>query len=132
MNLLLPPCLFILLEMLRARGPYRRKYDSANTIAAVSAVKEGIMSFREAAAKYAVPKTTIHDRVKGKVEVCIRRSGPASVLTQAEEQLLMDHILACGKIGYPLSKKDVKLLVKTIITEDGRENPFTESMPGTV
>jgi len=111
------------------RGPYRGNYDLSNVQLAVEAVQNG-MSFRAAAERYKVPKTTICDRVKGKVKIDVKRSGPGSVLTPAEEELLAKHILSCGRIGYPLNKKNVKLLVKTIVIEDGRPNPFTDSLPG--
>ena len=48
-------------------------------------VRDRCMSVREPAAKWEVTKTSLHDRVSGKVEFD-RRSGPSSVLTKAEKK----------------------------------------------
>ena len=117
-------CVFELVEM-----PKYREYNSENVRAAVAAV-EGGMSFRKAAKMYGIPKTTIHDRVAGRIALTTTRSGPPTILTPAEEDQLVNHIIKCGKVGYPLSKTDVKLVVKHILDEDKRPNPFPENKPG--
>jgi len=117
----------MLLQMIR--GPYRTKYVPAQMTQALSAVAGG-MGVKTASRKFGIPKTSLLDRVKGRVNVEILRSGPPAVLTEAEEKVLVQHVINCGKMGYPLDKKDLKRLVCDIILEDGRPNPFKENRPG--
>ena len=84
---------------------------------ALEAVQQG-MSIREAAARFAVPKSTLGDRASGRVthgDV----SGPQKYLTTAEERELGRFLIRCASIGYPKSRYDVISLVQSIIDEKG-------------
>ena len=50
------------------KGKYQQ-YDTGSLPAAVAAVKNGSMSIRKAAVEYDVPRSTLADRVSGKVAV---------------------------------------------------------------
>ena len=50
------------------------------------------LSVREAASKWRIPKSTLHDRLNGRIEVD-RRSGPPTVLTKVEETRIADWLI---------------------------------------
>ena len=67
--------------------------------------------------------------MKGKttVSACL---GCPTVLTEGEEQYIVNYILHMASIGYPLTIDQVKAEVSVIIKEDGCLNPFTDDKPG--
>ena len=71
-------------------------------------------SLRQAAEAYEVPKSTLHDRITGKVPFN-KKSGPAKYLTDAEEAELVNFIVECAKVGYARSRKDVLTLVQAVL-----------------
>ena len=93
---------------------------------AVGEVQEGSLSVREAAAKYSIPKGTIHDHASSKVKQG-SRPGPAPVLTEDEEEELVKWIIKMAEVGYGQCKQQVCIMVKD---KNGRLNPFTDNLPG--
>lgn len=78
---------------------------------ALMAVAEG-SSVRRAAEEYGVPRSTLHDRVNGRV-IHGSKSGPRKYLTSLEEEQLVAHLKNCASIGYGKSRKETsKLLLK--------------------
>ena len=61
------------------------------------------MSVRKAAETYGVPKSTLGDRVSGKVDLDAK-PGPTSYLTTFEEEELASFLIRCAKIGYPRNR----------------------------
>jgi hypothetical protein len=57
-----------------------------------------------------------------------RKRGAAPILTEAEEQQLVQYIIAIQDLGFLLSISQVKLKV-AMITQ-GRDTPFTNGIPG--
>ena len=82
---------------------------------AVAAVNEG-MSVRRASYEFDVPKSTLQDRLSGKVGVDAR-SGPERYLTDDEEKKLVKFLIGCSKVGYSRSKKQVLVLVSAIVAK---------------
>ena len=66
-------------------------------------VKEGRLSVQRAAELYNVPKSTLSDRVSGRVEFG-SHSGPARYLTDEEEEELVNFICGCASMGYAKTK----------------------------
>ena len=95
---------------------------------AVQRIKEEGLSYRKAAAQYGIPRSTLYDHVTGKA-VSSKR-GPPTVLTTAEEQMLVDWALHMADIGYGHTREQLCATVKEILDKDGRENPFTDNYPG--
>ena len=91
-------------------------------------MKEERMSFREAALAYGIPKSTLHDHYLGKVKGTKR--GPATVLSEAEESMLVEWALEMAKIGYGRTREQISEMVKRLLDKDGRLNPFVENRPG--
>ena len=88
-------------------------------LGALKAVKDGAMGCNRAATEFGVPKTTLKDRLSGRVaHGC--KSGRAPYLTHAEEQELYDWLVLSASIGYPKSRDDVIGIVrKTLHKKEG-------------
>lgn len=69
---------------------------------AMAAVKDQGFSVRRAAEEYATLKSTLHDRVSGRVlaGVC---SGPPKYLTDEEEAELERYLTHCSSVGFARS-----------------------------
>ena len=106
----------------------RLQYDSKIMGLALSQVKSG-MSIQKAAKLYGVPRSTLGDKVRGVVPE-VGKSGPGTVLTSWEEDMLVNHIKAMAAVGLPLTKKDLLHEVKRLLDEDNRETKFTNNLPG--
>ena len=84
---------------------------------AIEAVKGG-MSVLRASTLYDVPRTTLQDRVKGRVKHG-NKPGPTTYLTTAEEEELASFLMEVSKVGYGKTRKEVKLLVEAVAREKG-------------
>ena len=85
---------------------------------AYDAVTKRGLSVRRASEEYRVPRSTLHDRISGKVQFGAR-SGPPAYLTQQEENELEDFICNCAKIGYARTRLQVIALVQHVTKEKG-------------
>uniref|UniRef100_A0A1X7USJ4 HTH CENPB-type domain-containing protein n=1 Tax=Amphimedon queenslandica TaxID=400682 RepID=A0A1X7USJ4_AMPQE len=52
------------------------------------------------------------------------RSGPATLLTENEEELVV-LLTNCAALGYPRSRKDVLPMVQTILVQTGHNGPIS-------
>ena len=68
---------------------------------------------------YRVPKSTLHDRISGKV-IHWTCSGPERYLTDTEESSLVKFLHKCCSIGFARSKKQVMPLVNEIVQKIGK------------
>ena len=88
-------------------------YSSVNMEKAYEAVAAGKMCVQKAAEEYGVPKSTLHDRVSGKVALNAR-SGRKKLLTDEEEASLIEFLVRCASIGYAKSRSDVLAIAQQI------------------
>ena len=95
-----------------ARGAYRT-WENVSMQNALKAVDKG-ESIRRAAELYNVPRSTLYDRVSGKV-MHGARSGPQPYLSVEEEEELTNFLLETAKIGYAHTRKQVIALVQQSI-----------------
>jgi len=77
---------------------------------ALKAVAEG-MGVNRADMEYGVPRTTLKDRVAGRVQHGCK-SGTSPYLTPEEEQELVDYLITCSNIGYPKKRDEVIGIVR--------------------
>ena len=89
---------------------------------AVNAVINNGMSVRRAAMDYDVPKSTLGDRVSGRV-IPGSYSGPRKLLSEEEE-------LVVFAIGYPKSRKDLLTLAQRIIETKGIQHQISNGWWG--
>ncbi|XP_052798487.1 uncharacterized protein LOC128230336 [Mya arenaria] len=110
------------------RGPYRL-YDVDCLTQAYIAVKEKGMSIRKAALSYDVPKTTLIDRLSGRVGIDVVRSGPVTLLSLEQEALLTKHIQTMAEVGYGYSRQETIDLASDYAVSLGlrsKQNPLTD------
>ena len=108
----------------------RKQYTPDQAEGALEDVSCG-MSVKQAAKKWSVPRSTLQDLKIGKYHP-MSRPGPATILTDEEELLLVQWITELARRGVPLSKENLLDSVQSIVISDGRLNPFSEGRPGKV
>ena len=84
---------------------------------ALMAVANG-SSVRRAAEEHGVPRSTLHDRVNGRVTHGAK-SGPRKYFTTLEEDQLVAHFQNCASIGYGKSRKETLALVQVVVEKKG-------------
>lgn len=112
---------------MNARGTRDDRYkvwDKQSIQHAIEAVVEEGMSIRRAALRYGIPKSTLGDRVSGRV-LPGKKSGPPTLLTEKEEEELEHFLFHCSNIGYGKSRKDVMTLVDRYLQYRGLNNPVS-------
>lgn len=106
----------------------RENFCQLNITAAVNAVLNDGLSKKAAAKKFGISRSTLQFRLKnlnGK-----KTCGPATVLSDKEEELLQTWIVESCKKGFPRRKKDLQISVKQFLDINNRLTPFKNNMPG--
>ncbi|CAH0718999.1 unnamed protein product, partial [Brenthis ino] len=89
------------------------------------------MGIREACRIYGVPKTTVHDRISGKVANNKKpKVGPDPILGREGEEKLKTWVLDMAKCGFPINKKELLESVANIVRDTNIKNPFKDGVPG--
>ena len=85
---------------------------------AVREIAEGNMTVRKAAVTYGIPKSTLHDHVKGKVQLGAG-VGAQRYLTdeEEEEEVLVRWLEGCAKVGCAKSISEVRAVVGAIVAK---------------
>lgn len=105
----------------------RGEWESGDLEMAIREVQDGSLSVRRAAEKYSIPKSTVHDHIRGRP---VSRPGPSPVLNKEEENELVDWIIKMAEIGYGQCKLQVCRMVKKMLDQNGRSSPFPDNLPG--
>jgi len=100
----------------KKRGRYS-SYDREALDNAINAVETEAMGIREASLHFGVPKATLCDKVGGKAQGNI---GRPTVLSVDEEAVLVQRLIVMGEWGYPLTPKDLCMLVKDYLDAAGK------------
>ena len=77
-----------------------------------SVLSDGL-SVRRAAMEFNIPRTTLGDRVSGKVQDG-SRSGRVRYLSDSEESELVQFLISCANVGYPRKRSEVIAMVQQI------------------
>ena len=94
------------------------------------------MSRRAAAVRYGVSRTTIKRYLEFVPTVDAARvaqkspRGHPTILTNAEEELIVTAVVASGEYGFGRDKVDILSIVQDFVTTMGRPNPFKNGKPG--
>lgn len=89
------------------------------------------MSTSKASQMYHVPRTTLRNKCSGKSpELSIGHSGTISVLGEEMETMLVQWILSCAKMGFPVGREGLLSSVKKIVDEANIKTPFAHNRPG--
>lgn len=105
------------------------QYTLESMVKALDAVKKG-MAVTRASRQYQVPKTSLLDRVHGRIPIAIRKMGPPPILTKHEETELCDWLRELAKRGFAQKKYDLINSASKIIKLNNRKNPFKNNTPG--
>jgi hypothetical protein len=108
--------------------PKLRKYGSESIDLALQEIQDKKMSVRAIAAKYGIPKSTIHFKLKNPSSK--DTYGPVPYLSIEEEQRLVKWISEMGKRGFPRKVENLLSSVKNFLDHNPRPNPFKNNRPG--
>lgn len=92
---------------------------------ALTEVKSGRCTVRQAAKEFGVPKSSLGDRVSGRVTPG-SRSGPARLITSADEKLLVEFSSYMSRHGFPLTKQQVVSFASSIYKRQHRRVAFSK------
>ena len=76
------------------------------------------MSINRAAELHGVPRSTLQDRLSGRVQHGKNR-GPTPYLTSSEEKELSDYLLSSAEVGYGKTRREVKCIAEAVAKEKG-------------
>ncbi|XP_029375064.1 uncharacterized protein LOC115054154 [Echeneis naucrates] len=103
----------------------KKKWTEDAMERALIEVKSGRCTVRQAAKEFGVPKSSLGDRVSGRVTPG-SRSGPAQLITSADEQLLVEFSLYMSKHGFPLTKQQLVSFASSIYKRQHRRVAFSK------
>lgn len=98
-------------------------YNVKNVQDALTAIEKDNLTVRQAAEKFKVPKSTLHDKLKFKTSISAKK-GPQTYLTQEEEERIVDWILECSVRGFPVTKEVERLCSKVYYRLQERNTIF--------
>lgn len=105
-------------------------YDELTLAQAITEIRSGKTSIRAASRIYGVPKSTIQDRISGRIPEGPRKMGPNTVLNMREEKRLVKWMTDLTKCGFPRKPDDLLNTVQNITREENRKTPFKDYRPG--
>ncbi|XP_060911462.1 uncharacterized protein si:rp71-1d10.8 [Labrus mixtus] len=103
----------------------KKKWTEESMERALIEVKSGRCTVRQAAKQFGVPKSSLGDRVSGRVTPG-SRSGPAQLITSADEELLVEFSLYMSKHGFPLTKQQLVSFASSIYKRQHRRVAFSK------
>ena len=103
-------------------GQYKQ-WNEEQMVYAVKAVTDG-SSIRRAAEEYDVPRSTLGDRISGRV-VPGSTSGPPKYNSTQEEEELVQFLIDSASIGYPRGRLEIIAMVQYVCHESGIERVVT-------
>lgn len=86
----------------RPAGKPNIKYSQQQLICAIQEVKNGVTQFA-AAKKYNIPRSTLFNKISGKA-LMGKKSGPGTVLSSEEENIVKKWMFTLGIRGFPVTK----------------------------
>ena len=85
---------------------------------AIEAVKSSELGINQSALEYGVPKTTLKDRIAGRVKHGTK-PGPVAYLDPSEEEELVNFLFECSRVGYGKIKREVLQMVEAAAKKKG-------------
>ncbi|XP_068085538.1 uncharacterized protein [Anabrus simplex] len=95
-------------------------------MAAVAAVRDG-EKIKTAARNFCVPRSTLQRYLKGQPKSTF---GPNPILSDNEEESLVNWLIDLSKKGFPRRREDVQLSVQEFLKSNERKTPFKDNLPG--
>ena len=98
-----------------------RIWSNQSMLQAMETVKSGYMGMNRTAIEHGVPRTSLKDRLSGRV-IHGTNIGPEPYLTQEEEKQLVEFLVNCCKMGYGKTRGEVLKIVEAIMKKRKEEN----------
>ena len=92
----------------------RKMWTNEQMLAAIKAVQEG-QPVNQAACEHGIPKTTLKDRISGRVTHG-SNPGPKPYLSAVEENELTDFLKTCAQLGYGKTRRDTMSIAESVST----------------
>ncbi|KAK3612125.1 hypothetical protein CHS0354_031199 [Potamilus streckersoni] len=99
-----------------------KRYTTEELKYAVSSVKQKRLTITQAYREFKVPRKTVEDHVKGKVQE--KAPGRSPILTTNEESSMVNYMKYSAQQGFPLTRKIARQYVITIMKQNGRQSLF--------
>lgn len=96
------------------KDKFKRKlfqYSGEALQAAMKGIREDKMAIREASRIFSVPKSTLHDRLLGKISEKPGKTGPEPLLSVDVEKKIAEWAINLAKCGFPIKRRD---LIETV------------------
>lgn len=107
--------------------PYQR-YNPVYLENAIRAVRSRRMSIREASTTYAVPRSTLQDKLRGRH---MEKVGRPFAITDDDERHLVEGLQLCANWGFPLRVKDIVYIIQLYLNNCGKTvKVFNDNKPG--
>ena len=101
----------------------RKKWKDEDMEKALEVVQKRQATVSGSAKQFNVPRKTLDDRVKGRV-FHGTKSGPGTVLTSAEEDILCNYLIYMAERGFPLTRKMVMAYAWALEKKIGQSRPL--------
>ena len=98
-----------------------RSWSNDSMVQAMDAVKSGLLGVNRAALEYGVPKTTLKDRIAGRVSHGTN-IGSKPYLSKKEEEELVKFLINCSKMGYGKTRSEVLKIVEATLKKKNDMN----------
>ena len=109
-------------------GHHYQNYSENSLQKALADIKAKNKSIRQAAEYYKIPKSTLSDKIRERHPLT---PGAQTVLTKNEEDNLVQGLLKAAEWGCPLTRLDVRYIVKSYLDRQGKRiKQFDNNMPG--
>ena len=110
------------------RASKRKQWSDESMIGAMQAIVDGL-SITGAAREYGVPRTTLQDRILGKV-VHGKKPGPKRYLNEAEEKKLSEFLVETAAVGYGKSRAEIMAIAEKTIKKKAEKTTDTTKNKG--
>lgn len=108
----------------------KKTYTEEDLKKALSDIHEKKKSIRQICREYAIPKTTLLDKISGRRPDGVKKPGPEPALGVDGEKKLVEWLVNISKCGFPVKKQDLLDTVQKIIRDGGFKNKFKDDRPG--
>ena len=105
-----------------------KQYSPEDLENAISEVQDNGASIRAIAEKYLIPKSTLHDHLKGKSKTA--GAGGPTVLSPDVEREISLACITLADMGYGLTRDLVEVVVFEYLKDQEIPNPFVGGVPG--
>jgi len=95
----------------------RKQWSEQSMLAAIKAVQEGLPIYTSAR-EHGVPRTTLQDRILGKVKHGAK-PGPQPYMTSEQERETVEFLLLASKAGYPKTRADISWIAEGVARDKG-------------